>query len=82
MKNVKVTEDFTHSICQSSMFVRISSEERITWRQDLGLYCEGEEDVKSALFFRSPDFHTFHSKDFHFNIKITSAPRDTVVGGM
>jgi len=50
VKNVKVPEQFKHRICQSSTFVRISSE-RITSRQDLGLFCEGEEGVKSALFF-------------------------------
>lgn len=82
VKNVKVTEHFRHSTCQSSMFVRVSPEERITLKQDLGLCCEGEEDVKSALFKSSIDFHTFYSKDFHFNIKITSTSRDTVVGGM
>lgn len=36
-KMIKLAEHFRHSICQSSMFVRISSEDSITLRQDLGL---------------------------------------------
>lgn len=71
-KMIKLAEHFRHSICQSSMFVRISSEDSITLRQDLGLQHESEEDVKSVLFFQSYiDFHSFCYKDFQFNRKIT-----------